>query len=81
MEALGDLVEASMERSVMAALDRKAPITHFGPEDISLRARSFNAAVAFENLYTIRHKERLFKACGQTVTFCSPTTCCPTTRL
>ena len=46
----------------MAALAKKAPITHFDPKDISLRERSFNAAVAFENLYTIRDKERLFKA-------------------
>ena len=34
-------IEAGMERSVMAALARKAPITHFDPEDISLRERSF----------------------------------------
>lgn len=46
----------------MAAFARKAPITHFDPKDISLRERSFNAAVAFKNFYTIRDKERLFKA-------------------
>ena len=62
LEALEELVEEGMERSVMAALARKAPITHFDPEEISLRERSFNAVVAFENFYTIRDKERLFKA-------------------
>ena len=62
LEALEELAEAGMERSVMAGLARKAPITLFNPEDISLRERSFNAVVALESFYTIRGKERLFKA-------------------
>jgi cyclopropane fatty-acyl-phospholipid synthase-like methyltransferase len=62
LEAFKELAEEGMERSVMAALARKAPITHFDPEEFSLRERSFNAVVAFETFYTIRDKERLFKA-------------------
>ncbi len=65
LEALEELVEAGMERSVMAALARKAPITHFDPEKLSLREKSFNAVVAFEGFYAIRDKERLFKAFEQ----------------
>ncbi len=62
LEADGELAEIAAEKSKMSGQAKKAPVTHFDPENPKIKENSFNAAMGLECCYKVADKEPLFKA-------------------
>ncbi len=66
-EASEDMAAIGKERSNMAGMGKKAPVSRYDPEAPRFKKNGFNAVVALESFYTVENKERLIKAMDESL--------------